>query len=161
MAEPAIVMLRPDDSARAASLHHAAFDSDGAWSARAIRESLSAATTLALGAEMEARLAGLLIIQRIPPEAEILTVCVHPDMQRRGLAQQLLDHTLTLLGPYGVDRLLLDVAADNAAAISFYEANGFTRDGVRRDYYTRAGGKAVDAVLMSRSLAGQTDKSEA
>lgn len=74
MAEPAIVMLRPDDSSRAASLHHAAFDSDGAWSARAIRESLSAATTLALGVEMEARLAGLLIIQRIPPEAEILTL---------------------------------------------------------------------------------------
>ena len=156
-----IVILNEEDSARAAMLHAACFDVSGQWSARSMRETLSAQTTLALGLEDGANLIGLLLIQRVPPDAEILTVCVHPDARRSGAAQQLFDHAATLLGPYGIDRLMLDVADDNLPAISFYERNGFRRDGLRKAYYRREDGDAADAVLMSRPLAGHTNKSGA
>ena len=160
-ADGAITILDEDDSARAAILHAACFDMVGQWSARSMRETLSAQTTLALGHEEGDALSGLLLIQRVPPDAEILTICVHPDNRRTGVAQQLFDHSATLLGPYGIDRLMLDVAGDNLPAISFYERNGFGRDGVRKNYYRREDGTAVDAVLMSRPLAGHTNKSGA
>ncbi|MCH2457422.1 MAG: GNAT family N-acetyltransferase [Henriciella sp.] len=157
----AITILNEDDSARAAMLHAACFDTAGQWSARSMRETLSAQTTLALGHEAGDALNGLLLVQRVPPDAEILTICVHPDNRRNGVAQKLFDHSATLLGPYGIDRLILDVADDNLPAISFYERNGFGRDGVRKNYYRREDGTAVDAVLMSRPLAGHTNKSGA
>lgn len=156
-----IVILKQEDSARAAMLHAACFDVSGQWSARSMRETLSAQTTLALGLEDCEGLTGLLLIQRVPPDAEILTICVHPGARRSGAAQQLFDHAATLLGPYGINRLMLDVAGDNLPAISFYERNGFGRDGVRRNYYRREDGAAADAVLMSRPLAGHTNKSGA
>lgn len=126
-----------------------------------MRETLSLATTLALGAEWQGSLAGLLIVQRVPPDAEILTICVDPARRREGVAQSLFDHARSLLGPYGVDRLILDVEASNEAAIAFYARNGFARDGIRRNYYQHGGGRRSDAVLMSRNLAGQTGKSKA
>lgn len=156
-----ITILRPDDAGRAATLHAACFDTRGRWSARSMRESLTAPTTLALGHEAGGHLDALLLIQRLAPDAEILTICVDPSARRKGLAQRLFDHGRRLLGPYGIERFLLDVAADNFPAIAFYEQNGFTRDGMRKAYYSRDDGRAVDAVLMSRTVAGQTDKSGA
>lgn len=126
-----------------------------------MRETLTLPSTLALGAETGDGLSGLIIVQRAPPDAEILTIGVHPAKRRTGLAQEMLNHALTLLGPYGVDRLLLEVAADNKAGIAFYQRNRFQRDGVRKNYYRREGQQSCDAVLMSRKLAGQTGKSKA
>ena len=164
-ASAGIILLRPDDTDRAAVLHSACFDGHGRWDARAMRDILSLPTTLALGIESEeassGALSGLLLVQRVPPDAEILTICVDPAHRRQGFAQSLLDHARTLLGPHGVDRLLLDVDAGNEGAISFYERNGFNRDGVRKNYYQHGGGRSSDAVLMSRNLAGQMTKSKA
>ncbi|RIJ23836.1 GNAT family N-acetyltransferase [Henriciella barbarensis] len=160
-ASGAITILNEEDSARAAMLHALCFDAAGQWSARSMRETLSAQTTLALGHGDGDQLNGLLLIQRIPPDAEILTICVHPNKRRDGIAQKLFNHSATLLGPYGIDRLMLDVADDNLPAISFYERNEFRRDGRRKAYYRREDGAAADAVLMSRPLAGHTNKSGA
>ena len=157
----AIILLRPDDTFAAASLHAACFDEHGQWTARDMRETLSLPTTLAIGIDGGDGLDGLALIQRVVPDAEILTICVRPDQRRHGLAQKMFDHACGLLGQYGVERLLLDVAADNQPAISFYERNGFARDGIRKNYYQRSGGQPVDAVLMSRNLAGQNAKSKA
>lgn len=130
-----------------------------------MRDILCLPTTLALGLEadsaVDGSLSGLLLVQRVPPDAEILTICIDPARRRQGFAQSLLDHARTLLGPHGVDRLLLDVEAGNEGAISFYERNGFNRDGVRKNYYQHGGGRSSDAVLMSRNLAGQMTKSKA
>ena len=90
--------------------------------------------------------------------------CLGPtaDLARlAGLATDLLNGLVRLLGPYGVNRLCLDVAADNGAATAFYESSGFLADGRRRNYYERSDGTQVDAVLMSRSIAGQANESEA
>ena len=156
-----IVLLRAEDTMQAATLHSRCFEGHSSWSAKDMRATLELTTTLALGLEADRDLAGLLLVQRVAPDAEILTICVDPDHRRKGLAQALFGHALTLLGPHGVDRLLLDVDADNGGAISFYERNGFSRDGVRKNYYQRDDGQRSDAVLMSRSLAGQISKSKA
>ncbi|MEQ9315152.1 MAG: N-acetyltransferase, partial [Henriciella sp.] len=147
--------------AAAAVLHETCYPHGDNWSALSYRDSLDLPTTLGLAAEQGPRLIGLILIQRTPPDAEILTLAVSPAHRRRGLAAQLLRQAAQLLGPYGVDRLLLDVAADNDGAITFYKASGFLADGRRKNYYQRGSGQSVDAILMSRTAAGQTGESGA
>ena len=148
-------LLSPEDAAAAHALHALCFP---AW---AFRDTLALATTLGLAAEADGRLAAMIIVQKTPPEAEILTMGVASDQRRTGLATQLIASLRDLLGPYGIGRLCLDVAADNDGAIQFYESCGFTVDGRRRNYYLRDGNVRVDAILMSRSFAGHTTESEA
>ncbi|WP_084421034.1 GNAT family N-acetyltransferase [Henriciella litoralis] len=156
-----IILLRPDDSARAARLHQASFPAEEVWSANSMQSAIELTSTLSVGLEQAGHLVGLLLVQKTPPDAEILTIAVDPSHRRKGYAQTLLDHARNLLGGHGIDRLLLDVAADNKPAIAFYTRNGFEQDGLRRSYYPREGGAAVDAVLMSRKLAGQIEESKA
>lgn len=51
----------------------------------------------------------------------------------------------------GCRKITLSVFPHNAAAIRFYEAKGFVREGLRRDQFVRAG-KRLDEVLMGRLL---------
>lgn len=81
-------------------------------------------------------------------EATLLSIAVHPDFQRRGLATKLLYASLEQLRKYEVKRLLLEVSEHNTSAQAFYIKEGFQMDGVRKDYY----GKAEAAWLMSREL---------
>ncbi len=158
---PAVRLLSKDDAAAAARLHAACFEPGEAWSAWAFRDSLALASTLAIGIEDDDLLSGMIIVQKTPPDAEILSMAVDAGLRRRGYARTLMARLCALLGPYGMDRLLLDVAADNEAAIAFYKSCGFLVDGHRKGYYQRTSASRVDAILMSRSIAGHTGKSEA
>lgn len=160
MTQPARLLTR-EDAASVHALHACCFPPDEAWSAWSFRETLALPTTLGLATEAGERLSGMILVQKVPPDADILTMCVAPDHRRTGLGTDLLQGLIRLLGPYGVSRLCLDVAADNDTAIAFYQSSGFLADGRRRNYYKRSDGTQVDAVLMSRSIAGQAEKSEA
>jgi ribosomal-protein-alanine N-acetyltransferase len=49
-------------------------------------------------------------------------------------------------------KLYLEVAADNDAAMELYRSSGFLGTGLRRGYYARPGGEAVDAVTLALKL---------
>jgi len=95
---------------------------------------------------------GFVMVRAVADEAEILTIAVAPSHRRRGIGTQLIDHTRASLIGSSVVRLFLEVAADNAAALTLYQACGFAPCGRRANYYTSGGGKAVDALLMSLQL---------
>ncbi|MGC2854895.1 ribosomal protein S18-alanine N-acetyltransferase [Novispirillum sp. DQ9] len=92
--------------------------------------------------------AGLVLLQAVAGEAEVLTIGVRPAWRRAGLGRRLLDWALAALAAEGVTRLFLEVEAGNAAARALYAAAGFTDVAVRRGYYE--GG--ADAVVMARDL---------
>ena len=52
----------------------------------------------------------------------------------------------------GANIIHLEVAEDNRAACALYRAEGFQSVGRRPDYYLRAGGRRVAAVLYSREV---------
>lgn len=91
--------------------------------------------------------AGLVLWRRIFDEAEILTIAVLPPWRRAGLGALLLRAAMAQAARGGALTMFLEAAADNRAALALYEANGFTRVGLRKGYY---GG--VDAVTMSCRL---------
>jgi ribosomal-protein-alanine N-acetyltransferase len=81
--------------------------------------------------------------------ADLERIAVMPSRRRHGIARQLLDALCAAARAQGATRMLLEVAADNAAAIGFYEAYGFATISRRTGYY-RGG---VDALVMQLELA--------
>ncbi len=131
-----------------AALHARCFP-DRPWSAPEIAALVNAPTTLAF---VDATQRGFALLQSIPPEAEILTICVAPDMRRQGVAAALMQDVFGACKARGIDRVFLDVAADNSAAIALYARLGFDTIGRRKAYYKRKDGPRQDAVIMQRAV---------
>ena len=68
-------------------------------------------------------------------EAHVLTVAVHPDHRRRGIARRLLDELVDAVAAQGAEAVTLEVREHNHAARSLYRARGFEESGVRPHYY--------------------------
>jgi ribosomal-protein-alanine N-acetyltransferase len=119
-----------------------------AWSAGTFWSELAGApdTRHYVVAEEAGQIVGYAGITIYPPEAEVQTIAVAPWQQRHGVGRALLETLLGESGARGCRRMLLEVRADNTAAISLYESFGFAINGRRRDYY----GAGQDAVLMQR-----------
>ncbi len=84
-------------------------------------------------------------------EAELLTLAVHPDHQRRGLGRICLAAFESEALERGATRAFLEVAASNRAARTLYAKAGWAEDGKRPGYYPSATGRE-DAILMSKAL---------
>jgi len=86
-----------------------------------------------------------------PPqaEAEIHTIGVDPEHQRRGIGRLLLRALLAVADAEHA-RVFLEVRTDNDAARALYEAEGFTVVGLRRCYYRPSGADAFSMRRQSR-----------
>ena len=150
--------LKPDDAQRMANLHALAFPKGQAWSADAFSGLLKQPSVQAEGLIEGSDLFAFILVQVAVAEAEILTIATAPTHRQRGMARYLLNGIQQRLMLAGLEKWLLDVAADNPGAIQFYEKLGFQVDGHRPNYYKRLEGSRVDAILMSKSVAGQATK---
>ncbi|TVR95418.1 MAG: GNAT family N-acetyltransferase [Rhodospirillales bacterium] len=97
--------------------------------------------------------AGLVLCRAAGDEAEVLTLGVQPSAQRRGVGRALLNRALVLAAERGAARMVLEVAADNRAALALYSAAGFTAVGQRRSYYLGPTGITTDALILACPLA--------
>ena len=59
----------------------------------------------------------------------LISMWVEPDVRRRGIGSALIDAVVEWAGTRGLDRLVLDVAETNIAAIELYVSKGFVRSG--------------------------------
>lgn len=91
-------------------------------------------------------LLGYVIFYYVLDEGEIARIATAPAYRRQGVAAKLLGKMRTFSREQEITRWLLDVRMSNEPAIHFYEASGFTRDGVRKNFYANP---AEDAILMS------------
>lgn len=82
-----------------------------------------------------------------PDEAWVNNIAVRRDAQRRGVGRALLEALLAEAARRVVDRVLLEVAADNVAAQKLYAEYGFEAIAVRRGYYQPSN---TDALVMLR-----------
>jgi ribosomal-protein-alanine N-acetyltransferase len=144
---------READLSRLALLHAQCFPDD-AWN------SGSLASVLAMpGADgrvclaMDGAMLGLLLDQCLGAEGEILTFGVAPASRRQGVGRALLADLIQRARLTGVQRLALEVAADNEAALALYQSFGFVRYGTRRNYYRRASNLTVDAWRLGLAIA--------
>lgn len=115
------------------------------WPADAFAQTLARSHALLVTTEHAFAL-GLVIAD----EAEILALATDPAQQRRGQGAALIDRFHGAAKARGAATVFLEVAAANAPAIRFYEAQGYTATGRRKGYYRRPDGRSDDALSMSR-----------
>ena len=92
---------------------------------------------------------GFILIRAAADESEILTLAVRPNARNRGLGKQLVNAAMDALATQKIARCFLEVAEDNAPAITIYSRAGFTTCGRRNDYY-RHDGTSTAAIVMER-----------
>lgn len=129
-----------------AIIHAAAFPFERPWQADEFANLLDHPLTFALG---DTR--AFALIRVVVDEAELLTIATHPDHQRQGLAQGLMQHWHRQATQRGATHAFLEVAADNNAAINLYSQYGYRQRAKRPAYYPRPSG-AVDALIMQAAL---------
>jgi ribosomal-protein-alanine N-acetyltransferase len=94
-------------------------------------------------------LAGFAVASLLPPQAELETIAVAAEFQRRGLAGRLFASLAAELRAAHVIEVFLEVRASNQPALGFYRQVGFVDTGRRRSYYHDP---VEDAVLMRLQL---------
>jgi ribosomal-protein-alanine N-acetyltransferase len=99
-----------------------------------------------------ARPAGFALIRIAADEAELLSIGVVPDAQRRGIARRLIASCVERVAGAGAIKLFLEVGESNDAARALYDGLGFQTTGRRRHYYRLLDGSFEDALVMRRDL---------
>lgn len=132
---------RPTDVAAVSALEAELFGRD-AWSPAVVASELGHSTRRSVVAEVGENLVGYAILFVVGDTADLQRIGVGLHHQRAGVAKAL----LAALALDSYPRVLLEVRADNVAAIRLYEAAGFHRLAARRRYYA----DGCDAVLMQR-----------
>jgi ribosomal-protein-alanine N-acetyltransferase len=143
----------PEQAGEIAKLHAELFDP--AWSEESVRTLLDHPASTAFMAMIGGApktCVGFVLAQLAADEAEILSIGVSKDWQRKGLGKRLVDGVARAAQRAEAKKLYLDVAADNDAAMELYRSAGFLGTGLRRGYYERPGGDAVDAVTLALKL---------
>ena len=80
-------------------------------------------------------------------EAELYRIAVLPGQRRRGSGRKILGEFIEECRSKGVKTVFLEVRSKNGDAIALYEQSGFSRVGMRKNYYPDD-----DAVIYSLSL---------
>lgn len=97
-------------------------------------------------AEVDGHVLGMIVAWLLVDEMHIATIATHPDFRRRGIASQLLSHTLIHALEEGARSSFLEVRESNIAAQEMYRKFGYEMAGRRRRYYRD---NEEDAILMS------------
>jgi ribosomal-protein-alanine N-acetyltransferase len=81
--------------------------------------------------------------------ADVMTVAVAPQARGRGLGRLLLETLERRALEHGASHVMLEVRADNTAAIGLYERAGYALLSTRRRYYQPGD---VDALVMRKTV---------
>ena len=92
---------------------------------------------------------GFAVTSLLPPQADLETIAVAAEWQRRGAARQIFKAVANELKAAQVSEVLLEVRASNYPAFALYTALGFIETGRRSHYYVDP---VDDAVLLELRL---------
>ena len=127
---------QPSDLSALVAIENASFSCDR-LSRRSFRHWLTTDHRALLVAELMQRVVGYILIIYHPGTrlARIYSLAVLPEHRGLGLAKQLVEAGQQAACDEGRFYLRLEVSVDNKAAIKLYEALGFQKFGMYRDYY--------------------------
>lgn len=138
----------PDVVQAVAALEAEVFGAD-AWSPGQVAEEVGGDRRRTWVVETDGALVGYAVTWRSGDVVDLQRIAVHPAHRQQGLARALLGAAVAAGRAEGADRMLLEVGAGNAAALSLYAAAGFVEIDRRRRYYR----DGADAVVLRLPLA--------
>jgi len=139
-------------TAGALSILHGSCFSEDPWDIPAIAGIMGIAGFFGRIAWEDEEPTGFVLALGLAEECEILSLGVLPDRRRAGYGSALLGSVCSEAMRRNIRSVVLEVAADNAAARALYAARGFLSVGCRPNYYRRARGR-IDALILRLPLA--------
>jgi len=85
-------------------------------------------------------------------EVHLLNITVAPQYRGQGWSRLMLEALTLWARGQAAQWVWLEVRVGNARALQVYEAHGFQRVGVRKDYYPAGHGQREDALVMGLRL---------
>lgn len=141
----------PRDADAVAKLHAASFYRG--WPRQDIETYLLDSDTPTLVAcDKNRKLAGFAMLRLLGDDVELMTIAVEPKFRGKGVGEALLKACFEDLLMTPSRRMILEVAADNPAAIRLYGKLGFAKVSERKGYYARPDGQPATALVMAREL---------
>lgn len=95
---------------------------------------------------------GFVLCWLIEDQCDLLSMGVLPDYRRDGVGIMLLEYAMEHAASLGAKHMMLEVNINNTAAQTLYEAHGFEKFSVRKEYYSNADGTRSDAICMRKML---------
>ena len=99
------------------------------------------------GCDIIASQNGFIVWRVVADEAEIITIGVHPDARKSGIASAMLILVENDVKKRGGEKIFLEVAENNTPARKLYESNGYKQIGIRPKYYGN-----VNALLLEKII---------
>ncbi|GAA3987980.1 ribosomal protein S18-alanine N-acetyltransferase [Comamonas faecalis] len=121
------------------------------WSRGNFIDAMAAGYTIELLLAGETLLGYFVVMQGVD-EGHLLNITVAPAYQRQGWAWVMLDALALWARARNAQALWLEVRVSNQRAQQIYEAHGYRRVGLRRNYYPAGDGLREDAVVMKLPL---------
>jgi ribosomal protein S18 acetylase RimI-like enzyme len=150
-ARPLIRLGLAADAALIAQMSRDYIERGLGWSwtpARVLSALHDRATNIAVATEEE-QIAGFGIMVYGDEVAHLSLLAVRPSRRRSGLGARLIDWLERPARVAGIERIRLEVRADNPQALGFYRSRGYREAGRIAGYYRGA----VDAVRLEKRLA--------
>lgn len=116
------------------------------WTKEGYFTFLTRKDSMFLVVEEKGRILGYCGLLMVLDEGDVTNVAVCRERQKEGIGNFLVSSLIRLAGDLGIRQIHLEVRVHNETAIRLYERNGFTRDGIRKNYYTDP---VEDALLMT------------
>lgn len=95
-------------------------------------------------------IAGYIGVQEICGEAYITNIAVFSSFRRRGIARALLCAACTGAEERGCEFITLEVRESNFPAIALYESEGFSKAGIRKNFYSSP---AENGIIYTKTFA--------
>jgi ribosomal-protein-alanine N-acetyltransferase len=143
--------LHPDDLDQVMIVERLSFAHP--WNEEAFGAEFTKPYAFFLGVRHQRQVVAVLLYWVVFPEIHILSLGVHPDHRRLGLATLLLQVLMTMGPEMDCEKIDLEVRENNLAGQKLYESMGFDRVGRRKKYYTDT---MEDAFLYTFYFQGKT-----
>ncbi len=153
MSRPCAATLRPataEDAAAMAAMSRELIEHGLAWryTPQRMRALVADPETQAIVAQDSHGIQGFAVMHFGDEKAHLALLGVQPALQRSGIGCRLVDWLLTSAGVAGMASITLELRADNAAALAFYERLGFVQTAFVAGYYS----SGIAARRMQRLL---------
>jgi ribosomal-protein-alanine N-acetyltransferase len=104
--------------------------------------------------ESNSQIIGYIGVAYVGEDADIQTIAITTESQRKGYGEQLIITALNFLSKHGIKKVFLEVEVNNSPAISMYQKLGFQNLTIRLNYY----GPGKNAQTMVLDLKDDADE---
>lgn len=117
------------------------------WSENSFMDEINKDSSLCYVALADDIVVGFAVLETVLDEGNLLDIAVLEKYRRKGVARALFNELLKVADEKKLSFITLEVRESSIPAISLYEAHGFEKVGVRKNYYSKP---TENAVLMTK-----------